>query len=150
MLLRRKFSASQFWDDCRRHDVTVIQYIGELCRFLVNREKVSIGKYVNRLTSHNYRFTNLEISSQTDQDSNHKVRLAIGNGLRSDIWTEFKNRFNVERIFEFYAATEGNAGFLNIANKDGSIGRCSPLLVSTISTHSPCSVVVCCCCVTRR
>lgn len=38
--LSRKFSASQFWDDCRKYDVTVIQYIGELMRYLCNTPKV--------------------------------------------------------------------------------------------------------------
>ncbi|XP_017695094.1 PREDICTED: bile acyl-CoA synthetase [Lepidothrix coronata] len=34
--LRSKFSASQFWADCRRYNVTVIQYVGELMRYLCN------------------------------------------------------------------------------------------------------------------
>ncbi|OWK12478.1 SLC27A6, partial [Cervus elaphus hippelaphus] len=33
-VLRKKFSASQFWNDCRKYNVTVFQYIGELCRYL--------------------------------------------------------------------------------------------------------------------
>ncbi|VFV33812.1 very long-chain acyl-synthetase [Lynx pardinus] len=36
LVLRNKFSASQFWDDCRKYNVTVIQYIGELLRYLCN------------------------------------------------------------------------------------------------------------------
>ncbi|XP_041073866.1 very long-chain acyl-CoA synthetase-like isoform X2 [Polyodon spathula] len=39
IVLRRKFSASQFWDDCRKHNVTVIQYIGEVLRYLCNVPK---------------------------------------------------------------------------------------------------------------
>ncbi|XP_049908645.1 long-chain fatty acid transport protein 6 isoform X2 [Epinephelus moara] len=39
-ILKRKFSASQFWNDCRNHDVTVFQYIGELCRYLCNQPKL--------------------------------------------------------------------------------------------------------------
>ncbi|XP_075620783.1 long-chain fatty acid transport protein 2 isoform X2 [Balearica regulorum gibbericeps] len=34
IVLRARFSASQFWDDCRRYNVTVIQYIGEVLRYL--------------------------------------------------------------------------------------------------------------------
>ncbi|XP_052370509.1 long-chain fatty acid transport protein 2-like, partial [Oncorhynchus keta] len=41
IILRRKFSASQFWDDCRKYNVTVIQYIGEMLRYLCNTPKVS-------------------------------------------------------------------------------------------------------------
>ncbi|XP_018422706.1 PREDICTED: long-chain fatty acid transport protein 6-like [Nanorana parkeri] len=33
-VLRKKFSASQFWIDCKKYNVTVFQYIGELCRYL--------------------------------------------------------------------------------------------------------------------
>ncbi|XP_064608106.1 long-chain fatty acid transport protein 2-like [Liolophura sinensis] len=36
-VLRRTFSASHFWEDCRKHKVTGFQYIGELCRFLLLR-----------------------------------------------------------------------------------------------------------------
>lgn len=41
IFLRRKFSASQFWDDCRKHNVTVMQYIGETLRYLCNAPKVA-------------------------------------------------------------------------------------------------------------
>ncbi|XP_055363142.1 long-chain fatty acid transport protein 2 isoform X2 [Betta splendens] len=40
IILKRKFSASQFWDDCRKHNVTVIQYIGEVLRYLCNMPKM--------------------------------------------------------------------------------------------------------------
>lgn len=39
-VLRSKFSASQFWADCRRYNVSVIQYVGELMRYLCNTPKV--------------------------------------------------------------------------------------------------------------
>uniref|UniRef100_A0AAY4DJL7 long-chain-fatty-acid--CoA ligase n=1 Tax=Denticeps clupeoides TaxID=299321 RepID=A0AAY4DJL7_9TELE len=98
IILRRKFSASQFWDDCRRHNVTVVQYIGEILRYLCN-------------------------SPKKDNDKDHKVRLAIGNGLRADVWKEFLNRFGDIEIREFYASTEGNIGFMNDTGKIGAIGR---------------------------
>lgn len=44
--LRRKFSASQFWNDCRKYNVTVIQYIGEIMRYLCNTPKVKLQRYV--------------------------------------------------------------------------------------------------------
>lgn len=40
MVLKSKFSAGQFWEDCQQHGVTVFQYIGELCRYLVNQPPV--------------------------------------------------------------------------------------------------------------
>lgn len=40
-ILRPKFSVSQFWDDCRRYHVSVIQYVGEVMRYLCNAPKVT-------------------------------------------------------------------------------------------------------------
>ncbi|XP_075997918.1 long-chain fatty acid transport protein 2-like [Genypterus blacodes] len=96
--LRSKFSASQFWDDCRKYDVTVIQYIGEVMRYLCNTPK-------------------------KDNDQSHKVRLAVGNGLRADVWRDFINRFGNVQMFEFYGATEGNIGLWNYTGRVGAIGR---------------------------
>ncbi|XP_041879350.1 long-chain fatty acid transport protein 6 isoform X4 [Corvus kubaryi] len=97
-VLKKKFSASQFWSDCRRYNVTVIQYIGELCRYLCN-QPVKEG------------------------EKNHKVRLAVGNGVRNDVWREFLDRFGAVKICEFYGATEGNICFMNHTGKVGSVGR---------------------------
>uniref|UniRef100_UPI003AB0A39B long-chain fatty acid transport protein 2-like isoform X2 n=1 Tax=Centroberyx gerrardi TaxID=166262 RepID=UPI003AB0A39B len=98
IILKKKFSASQFWDDCRKHNVTVVQYIGEVLRYLCNTPK-------------------------RENDKAHKVRLAIGNGVRAEIWREFLNRFGKIEVREFYASTEGNVGFVNYAGKIGAIGR---------------------------
>ncbi|XP_041713553.1 very long-chain acyl-CoA synthetase isoform X1 [Coregonus clupeaformis] len=98
IILRRKFSASQFWDECRKYNVTVVQYIGEVLRYLCNTPK-------------------------RDNDREHKVRLAIGNGVRAEIWKEFLNRFGNMDVREFYASTEGNVGFVNYTGKIGAIGR---------------------------
>ncbi|XP_073851218.1 long-chain fatty acid transport protein 3 isoform X6 [Macaca fascicularis] len=40
VVLKSRFSAGQFWEDCQQHRVTVFQYIGELCRYLVNQPLV--------------------------------------------------------------------------------------------------------------
>ncbi|XP_030325931.1 long-chain fatty acid transport protein 6 isoform X2 [Strigops habroptila] len=97
-VLKKKFSASQFWSDCKKYDVTVIQYIGELCRYLCS-QPVKEG------------------------EKNHKVRLAVGNGVRNDVWRDFLNRFGSVKICEFYGATEGNICFMNHTGKIGSVGR---------------------------
>ncbi|XP_051918567.1 long-chain fatty acid transport protein 2-like isoform X3 [Hippocampus zosterae] len=98
IILKRKFSASQFWDDCRKYNVTVIQYIGEVMRYLCSTPK-------------------------KENDKDHKVRMAIGNGIRGEIWREFLNRFGNIQVKEFYASTEGNVGFVNYAGKIGALGR---------------------------
>ncbi|XP_023264545.1 very long-chain acyl-CoA synthetase [Seriola lalandi dorsalis] len=98
VVLRRKFSATHFWNDCRKYNVTVIQYIGEIMRYLCN-------------------------SPKRDNDRDHKVRLAVGNGIRADTWAEFLQRFGDIRICECYGATEGNVGFVNYIGKIGAIGK---------------------------
>jgi len=95
--LRRKFSASAFWDDVRRYDATVFGYIGELCRYLLNQPP-------------------------GDQDRNHRLTKMLGNGLRPSIWKEFKDRFGIETIAELYASSEGNIGFSNFFNQDNTVG----------------------------
>lgn len=74
---------------------------------------------------------------QKASDRSHKVRLAFGNGLRMDIWKEFKERFHIATIAEFYGATEGSSSMLNVANKIGAVGRLSPLLVSETALVIP-------------
>ncbi|MDH3685579.1 MAG: long-chain-acyl-CoA synthetase [Myxococcales bacterium] len=102
-VLARKFSASRFWEDCVRHDVTTFQYIGELCRYLLN-------------------------SPPHPDERKHRIRLCIGNGLRPEIWKPFQDRFGIPQILEFYGATEGNVVFMNVDNKVGSIGRMPGLM----------------------
>jgi fatty-acyl-CoA synthase len=98
VVIREKFSAREFWDDVVRWECTLFQYIGELCRYLVN-------------------------SPPHPQERAHKLRLACGNGLRPDIWADFKTRFQIPHIVEFYGATEGNVSLFNFEGKEGAVGR---------------------------
>lgn len=59
----------------------------------------------------------------------HNIRVAFGNGLRSDIWMEFQRRFKIPKIIEFFGATEAPTFFINICDKVGAVGRISPLIV---------------------
>jgi fatty-acyl-CoA synthase len=97
-VIREKFSAREFWDDVVRWDCTVFQYIGELCRYLVN-------------------------SAPHPRERAHRLRLACGNGLRPDVWNAFQQRFRIPQIIEFYAATEGNVSMFNFEGKPGAVGR---------------------------
>lgn len=95
--IRRKFSARSFWDDTRAFNATVIGYVGELCRYLLDQpERVD--------------------------DHDNPVRKMLGNGLRPGAWGPFKQRFGLEHVCEFYAASEGNIGFSNVLNFDNTIG----------------------------
>jgi len=98
LVLRNRFSATEFWDDCRRYKPTVFQYIGELCRYLLN-------------------------TPEKPGEHEHSLKIAIGNGLRPEIWARFQARFRIPRIMEFYGATEGNVGMINYDGKIGAIGR---------------------------
>jgi acyl-CoA synthetase (AMP-forming)/AMP-acid ligase II len=96
--LRRKFSASSFWQDIRRFDATSFIYIGELCRYLLNQPP-------------------------DPKDREHRLRTCAGNGLRPDIWETFQRRFDIPVIREFYGSTEGNTALLNFEGRPGMIGK---------------------------
>uniref|UniRef100_A0A8C6VZN4 Arachidonate--CoA ligase n=1 Tax=Nothobranchius furzeri TaxID=105023 RepID=A0A8C6VZN4_NOTFU len=103
VVIRKKFSASRFWDDCAKYNCTIVQYIGEICRYLLNQPV-------------------------RDAEQQHQVRMALGNGLRQSIWEEFMNRFNIPQIAEFYGATECNCSLGNFGNKVGACGFNSQIL----------------------
>jgi citronellyl-CoA synthetase len=99
MFIRRKFSASQFLPEVRQYNTRCMLYIGELCRYLVN-------------------------TPEKPDDADNPLENLMGNGLRPDIWMQFKRRYGIKRIGEFYGSTEGNVAFLNLLNKDKTIGFC--------------------------
>lgn len=85
-----KFSATNFWKQVYYAGATHVQYVGEICRYLMNtRSEINI----DTLRKINY-------------ERDHNVKIAYGNGLRDTIWTEFKHKFNIPVIGEFYASTE--------------------------------------------
>jgi fatty-acyl-CoA synthase len=105
--IRPRFSASDFWRDVRDERCTLFQYIGELCRYLVNSPHQPI-------------------------ETEHSLRLACGNGLRADVWEAFKTRFKIPRILEYYASTEGNFSLYNCEGRPGAIGRIPAFLAGRL------------------
>ena len=99
LALGKSFSASKFWDDVIGYGATAFVYIGEICSYLLNQP-------------------------EKETDRKHKVRVIAGNGLRPAIWDEFTKRFGIDRVCEFYAASEGNTAFVNVLNVDKSTGIC--------------------------
>ena len=97
MHLSPKFSASRFWAECREHRCSTIQYVGELLRYLTAQPPAP-------------------------HDRLHGVRMAIGNGLRPNVWADFNARFGVARVCEFYGSTEGNITLVNTMNVVGAVG----------------------------
>jgi fatty-acyl-CoA synthase len=107
VVIRRRFSASDFWRDVRDERCTLFQYIGELCRYLVNTPHQSI-------------------------ETEHSLRMACGNGLRPEVWESFKTRFRIPRILEYYASTEGNFSLYNCEGQPGAIGRIPGFLANQL------------------
>ncbi|MEZ0341875.1 long-chain-acyl-CoA synthetase FadD6 [Mycobacterium sp. pV006] len=99
LAIGKSFSASKFWDDVIRYDATAFVYIGEVCAYLLNQP-------------------------EKPTDRQHKVRVICGNGLRPAIWDEFTERFGIERVCEFYSASESNTAFVNFFNLDKTTGIC--------------------------
>ena len=96
-----KFSSRTFMRQVSETKATAVQYIGEMCRYLVS-------------------------SPPTPYDQAHNVRVAFGNGMRQDVWQRFKDRFNIGEIVEFYGATEGTAACFVSSRNDylrGVVGR---------------------------
>jgi fatty-acyl-CoA synthase len=107
VVIRPRFSASDFWRDVREQRCTLFQYIGELCRYLVN-------------TPHQ------------PMEADHCLRIACGNGLRPEVWLPFQSRFKIPRILEYYASTEGNFSLYNCEGQPGAIGRIPAFLASRL------------------
>lgn len=96
--LARRFSASRFWDEVRRHGVTGFQYVGEICRYLAQQPP-------------------------RPGDRQHRLRVMMGAGLGADVWRVFSERFGVERILEGWSSTEANTSLINLDGVVGSCGR---------------------------
>lgn len=98
VIVRRKFSASKFWDEAVEYEATLFMYVGELCRFLLS-------------------------TPPHEKERAHKIRWIMGNGLRPEVWPSFVSRFNIPHVLEFYGATEGNASLINLDGPVGAVGR---------------------------
>jgi fatty-acyl-CoA synthase len=107
VVIRPRFSASDFWRDVRDERCTLFQYIGELCRYLVN-------------------------SPHQPMETEHTLRIACGNGLRPEVWVPFQTRFKIPRILEYYASTEGNFSLYNCEGQPGAIGRIPAFLANRL------------------
>ncbi len=98
VIVQDKFSVSSFWDEARTFEATHFMYVGELCRFLLN-------------------------APPKPNDQDHSIRCIVGNGLRPEVWTPFVERFGIDKVVEFYGATEGNVTLVNFDGTVGAVGR---------------------------
>ena len=99
MALGRKFSASRFWDDIRRYEVTIFNTIGSVLPILMKQPPHPL-------------------------DRQHKVRVVNSSACPKDMWEPFERRFGV-RLHEFYGAVDGGGKvILNVGNAPiGSLGK---------------------------
>jgi fatty-acyl-CoA synthase len=108
VVIGEKFSASRFWSDVVHWECTTFQYIGELCRYLLN-------------------------AAPAANETAHRIRMACGNGLAPEVWMDFKARFRIPQILEFYAATEGGVSLFNVEGQRGAIGHVPAYLAHRFS-----------------
>ncbi|MHA2032730.1 MAG: AMP-binding protein, partial [Candidatus Kariarchaeaceae archaeon] len=97
-VLRKKFSATNFWKDVQKYQITFVTYVGEIPRYLLNQPP-------------------------SEWEKNHTLKKMLGLGLRKDIWLKFKQRFQIKHIFEYYSSTEGYGPIVNVDEIPGMIGR---------------------------
>lgn len=98
LVLERRFSASELTSVARRTGSTALLYVGDLGRLLLATE-------------------------ESPRDREHGLRVAVGNGMAADVWGRFQERFGVQQVREFYAATESPVGIFNLAGRVGSVGN---------------------------
>jgi len=113
-ILSHHFSPKTFFASVTASNATMMQYIGEMCRYLLS-------------------------TPPSPFDQSHTIRLAFGNGLRPDVWQNFKERFNILEIAEFYSATEAVGGtFVKSKNNFGlgAVGRAGTVLQLLMGNQS--------------
>ena len=97
LAIRRKFSATHFWKDIRKFNATCFVYVGEIPRYLLNQ-------------------------AEELDDRRHSLKKIMGNGLRPEVWMEFKRRFGIKKVYEFYGAAESSWSFGNLLNLNNTVG----------------------------
>ena len=101
LVLRRHFSASNFFPDIRDNHCTLAYYVGTMPRMIFNQPPNAL-------------------------DAHHHLKAFIGGGMPADIWEEFATRFNV-KIVESYSASDTVGTINNFGNAPvGSVGQPSP------------------------
>jgi fatty-acyl-CoA synthase len=110
LIIKKRFSVSEFWQDIHKYNATMFVYIGEMCRYLLN-------------------------AAPGAHERDHHIRAITGNGLRPEIWRPFQKRFAIPRIVEFYGATEGNVSMLNYDGTVGAVGRVPDYIESKLPTR---------------
>ncbi|MBN2158789.1 MAG: AMP-binding protein [Spirochaetes bacterium] len=100
--LAKKFSASRYWDDIRKYNVTAFNTIGAIIPILMKQP-------------------------ERPNDRDNRVRFTFSAACPADDWPRFEKRFGI-KIYEGYGAVDGGGNtIMNMGNAPvGSIGKPSP------------------------
>ncbi|CUG93641.1 fatty acid transporter, putative [Bodo saltans] len=109
MIVRKKFSASNYAAELVTYRVHIAQYIGEILRYAVAATPAS-----KKLEGEGER---------SPKAVAWRVPVAFGNGLRSDVWQDVLSVLPIASVIEFYASTEGNVGMINIYDEPNAVGH---------------------------
>jgi carnitine-CoA ligase len=97
LALAEKFSASRFWDDCRKYDAVEFNTLGGMISILMKQP-----------------------AKPNDRDN--PVRVVLSAACPANVWKEFEDRFGV-RLVEFYGMVDSPGFLLNDVGKVGSMGK---------------------------
>lgn len=98
LVLLTRFSARRLLSVAVETEATALLYVGDLGRLLL-------------------------ATPAGPDDRRHGLRVAVGNGMAPDIWSDFQTRFGIANVREFYAATESPVGIFNLSGRAGSVGN---------------------------
>ena len=109
VVMHNRFSASKFWEICRKEEITTFTYMGSMLTILLKQEK-------------------------RPNDADNPVRQIQGAPCPPEIYDEFQERFQV-KITEAYGSTEVGLATVNRAEsfRKGSCGK--PLPIYEVAIH---------------
>jgi crotonobetaine/carnitine-CoA ligase len=101
-VIDRKFSASRFWDICRREGVTAFNGQGEMLRILLKQP-------------------------EREADRENSVRVVVGAAAATDLVEQFEQRFDVA-VLDAYGMTETGPSLMVTwdERRPGSAGKATP------------------------
>jgi carnitine-CoA ligase len=97
LALAEKFSASRFWDDCRKYDAVEFNTLGGMLSIIMKQ-------------------------APKPNDRDNPVRVVLSAACPANIWREFEQRFDC-RLVEFYGMVDSPGFLLNAVGKVGSMGK---------------------------
>ncbi len=120
VVMHNRFSATKFWDICRREQITAFNFMGSMLTILMKQ-------------------------AERADDANNPVLKAYGAPTPIEIYEDFQKRFQVA-ISEVYGSTELGTVAANPANhfRQGACGRIVPIYEAEIHDENgfPCPIGV--------